>query len=859
MRRTAIPWTVALAIGPLPSLLAQGGPDFPTYAPPIERFVGLAPVALGAGDFDGDGLLDLAAGASVAATVTVALGTAPGGLGATFFAFAGAPPSALTVADFDLDGRLDVAVANGGLTILVGDGTGQLAAGTTFLGPGVPVVVASGDLDGNGLPDLIASTGSGNTVEVHRNVGALGFAPPQVLAVIGTPTALTVADFGNDGFPDVAVAATSAGVARILKNDGAGTLSVSSGSSAAFGVDSLAHGDFDADGFVDLAGSASLSNAVSFLRNNGAGGFTSVSASVGAALGPYGVAQGDVNGDGRSDVILARAASSDVRVFLCNSDGFPGWSSGRTTLAPPRAVLAADFTNDGRADLVVGHEGFSTVALYASFAQQSHAVGNGPRSLDLADLDGDGVPDAACANELGASVSVLRGNGAGGFVSAGAALAVGSGASALALGDLNHDGKVDLVVGGPTGFQARPGNGALGFGPAVSYLPAAGDITSLVLGDLDADGHLDAVATIGSTGWVTILPGNGAGGVSTPAGILTPQGTARAVALSDLNVDGALDLAVAEFAGGVTVLSGNGLGGFGAPAFYTTLNGAGVSASTGDLDGDGRPDLVLGEQYAITPLIQQPGGAFVAAPPIATPGFSGTPLGPPTVLVTDLDGDGAADLTAVHSDEGVANLFPFGISFFRNAGSGAFASPERFAEGVAGVSLRASDTNGDGRVDLLFCDPFTDGVAHLPNLQAASPGTVAYGAGTAGCEGILGVASNSTPVVGNLGHAIVCTNAPASTLGLLLVGNAADLAGSDPIFLNALLHIDLFASTELFALDCVSDANGIGRAAAPIVNVPQLAGLAYYVQAVWFWPSAECTRPPWSVVTSRGMTVAILP
>jgi hypothetical protein len=116
--------------------------------------------------------------------------------------------------------------------------------------------------------------------------------------------------------------------------------------------------------------------------------------------------------------------------------------------------------------------------------------------------------------------------------------------------------------------------------------------------------------------------------------------------------------------------------------------------------------------------------------------------------------------------------------------------------------------------------------------------------------------AGAPPETGSLGFTIRCDNAPPSSLGLCLVTNSKDLAGSDPFGIGVLLHADLLFATEVLALDIVSDALGAAAAAAPIPDNPSLVGAQYVVCTVWAW--GGCALPPYQLSSSGGLDLTIL-
>jgi hypothetical protein len=304
------------------------------------------------------------------------------------------------------------------------------------------------------------------------------------------------------------------------------------------------------------------------------------------------VVTADFNGDGRADVAVHRSAgSSPVGVLLGNGDG---------TLQPVRNAAAG-------------------------------ASWGGPGSLAVGDLNADGRPDLATANDVG-TVSVLLGNGDGTFAAPRTlVLADQTIALSVATGDFNADGRVDLAVGSMfTGtYPQEPylhvylGNGDGSFaGPGIYSLPPAVDYSrlpySVQTADLNGDGKLDVVTT-NFDNFVTVLLGNGDGTLQAPT--LFNVGPAPmmtlSVAVADLNGDGMPDLATADYngiSGTLSVLLGDGTGAF--PAYRTYAAGDSPSSvAVTDVNGDGRRDLVTTNSgtNTVSVLLGNGDGAFQPA------------------------------------------------------------------------------------------------------------------------------------------------------------------------------------------------------------------------------------------------------
>jgi hypothetical protein len=336
----------------------------------------------------------------------------------------------------------------------------------------------------------------------------------------------------------------------------------------------------------------------------------------GAGSFPFGVAVGDFNEDGKLDLAVANSnllsqQTSSLGVFLGNGDGtlqpMAAYQVGKT----PRAVVAGDFNGDGHLDLAVANQdGFVSVLLGDGHGNFQNAVdfaaGESPLSIAAGDFNGDHVLDLAVANFVekatAGQVSVLIGNGDGTFRPP-VQYAAGVVPQAIAVGDINGDGRADLVVAndgygnipGKVGVLLGQGDGT--FGPMKEY-GAGVNPFSIALGDFDGDGHLDVVVTDETQLSVEVLLNDGKGGFHPAVAYSTGQNP-FSVAVGDINGDGALDLVVANMADGtVSVLLGSGKGTFQKGTAYSAGLQLATSVSPqavalGDFNGDGHPDVAV--------------------------------------------------------------------------------------------------------------------------------------------------------------------------------------------------------------------------------------------------------------------------
>ncbi|MBI3818534.1 MAG: hypothetical protein HY286_07580, partial [Planctomycetes bacterium] len=115
----------------------------------------------------------------------------------------------------------------------------------------------------------------------------------------------------------------------------------------------------------------------------------------------------------------------------------------------------------------------------------------------------------------------------------------------------------------------------------------------------------------------------------------------------------------------------------------------------------------------------------------------------------------------------------------------------------------------------------------------------------------------SIPKVGNSLFEFTCSHCPPDSLGLLLITNQTYATDSDPFGIGLNLLVDLFSSTEVFALDIMSNSLGGAGTPTPIPNNNLLAGNKYYAQVISLWPSSICTPSVLGLSSSNGIAMTI--
>ena len=354
-------------------------------------------------------------------------------------------------------------------------GTAALGTGASALGwlnsqtpatGGDPSSVAVGDFNGDGIPDLaVANTGSTPAYRYALTIllgNGDGTFTTAVSPFTGTyPSSIATGDFNGDGIPDLAVTNYDYDTLTILLGNGDGTFTATVATPATgSGPDSAAVGDFNGDGIADLAVANDYSNTVTILLGNGDGTFTGTAVSPATGNTPVSVAVADFNADGKADLAVANYKDGTVAILLGNGDGtFTPVATSPATGTEPFSVAVGDFNGDGKADLAVvnrndGNAGTVTILLgdgdgtFTPVAT-SPATGNGPESVAVGDFNGDGIPDLAVANNNdgnAGTVTILLGNGDGTFTAAAVSPATGNGPDFVAVADFNGGGVSDLAV-----------------------------------------------------------------------------------------------------------------------------------------------------------------------------------------------------------------------------------------------------------------------------------------------------------------------------------------------------------------------------------------------------------------------------
>ena len=493
----------------------------------------------------------------------------------------------------------------------------------------------------------------------------------------------------------------------------------------------------------------------------------SLAAPVGYIVGdsPQGVATGDFNGDGRSDVVTANASSNTVSLLLSNANGTLQPAQNIAIGVRPQSVAVGDVNNDGKVDIMTANFGD-----YGNF----------------------GV--------IGGTVGVLLGNGNGTFQPAtgvalphqfppddARAIPRGQAPVSVAVGDINGDGKLDLAV------NARASSAVFTCG----YYSC---------------GYQDWPVE-----YVNVLLGNGEGTFET-ASTYYQAYLSQSIGLADFNGDSKLDVVTAT--NGPVVRLGNGNGTLQTP-IYSTGSGHAVEMVIGDFDSDGKQDLVTRGGSGLNILKGAGNGTFQVASTVAVL-FPTDQVGIPgaglirSVVAGDVDADGKLDLV-VHTQQTVYETCPYycynpsttdQTKVLLGFGDGTFSLPisstlrSYAGQGTGSNRTALADLNGDARPDVIATEPAADSVTVQLNQGGwIAPVAVQIGDATV-TEGHVGTVNAVLTV--SIDHAVPFSiSVPFATSD-----GSATVAGGDYVATSGTLNFSPGQTSKTITVQVRGDRRG---------------------------------------------------
>ena len=366
--------------------------------------------------------------------------------------------------------RYDLALPNssGNVSTMLGFGDGSFQAAVDHGVGSNPVAAAVGDFNNDGIADIVVANEGSADVTVLLGNGDGTFEAGLNSNAGNSPIAVATGDFNKTGNLGVVVVnGNSSNSVSVLIGNGKGTFAAPASYPVGTNPVAVAVGDFNQDGYPDIAVANSGSNNVTVLLNNQKGGFTSANYPVGN--GPSAVAVGNfVNGNNFPDLAVTNATDGTVGVLLNNGNGTFGTQAPYNVGSNPSAVavgilcIEKKYCSIQNVDMAVANEGSNNVSVLMGNGKGGFAtavnynVGSEPIAMAIDDVNGDGVLDIVTANKGDGTISSVLGKTKGGFHPTSTNTFVGSNPLAMAVGAFSVIGKNDpgTLEKGGWGYQA---------------------------------------------------------------------------------------------------------------------------------------------------------------------------------------------------------------------------------------------------------------------------------------------------------------------------------------------------------------------------------------------------------------------
>ena len=645
--------------------------------------------------------------------------------------------SYISGADFNMDGNMDILTTdkdNNSVYILLNDGNSNIYSIKDYPTGDLPLQGTINDFNNNGYPDFAVVNQGGNSFTVLQNSanGDAKFKNRKDYKIGDWARDITSADLNNDGWTDIASITSNDYKLWINLNLGNETLSFSEAVNYSTEVSpvGIESGDLNNDGFVDLViinvganltvNGARYYYSASVLKNKGNAEFLPMEHYI-VGKSPAGIEIDDFNNDGWLDIATSNRGGYNVSILLNKGNGKFSNAINYSLIDRPysgRNLRTGDVDGDGDIDIVSVSSKMNTVEVLKNRGDGTfeeyidYSIPNRPVDLFLADFDNDGDLDASICSQTDGSITIVPNNGHGEYCTF-KFYFTGTRPQGIAHGDFNSDGYIDLTtanyLSGTLTIKFNDGNGI--FEEDIQRLVAV-EPFAVTVGDINKDGHLDIVTADEALFKVIININEGEGKFSNPTIGYDIGGFPYSILFHDLNGDGENELITGNNAQlSISILRNLGNISFAPFVDYSFENQYPFGLAAGDMDGDGDEDIICTnfdinlrvKESNISIIWNEGNGTFISH---KNYGVGNSPI---SVKVSDLDLDGDLDIVVANKDSNTTTIL-------MNLDNSSFGNRRDYTVGPSPSSVAIDDFNNDGYPDIVISNQLNDSISILYNL-----------------------------------------------------------------------------------------------------------------------------------------------
>ncbi|NUN68476.1 MAG: VCBS repeat-containing protein [Bacteroidetes bacterium] len=709
-----------------------------TFGSPTNYSLAASIRSISSADVDNDGDMDLIAAVNNA-TLAILKNNGNGTFAAAVSYTVGQTPTFIDAADIDGDGDLDLASGNfdaNNISVITNNGSGVFSASTNYTGLSGTHGVQFSDVDGDKDMDLIGAGYYSSTMGVYLNNGSGTFGSITTYSTGANPMLARTADLDGDGDEDMITPNAGANSVSVIMNNGNGTFAAKTDYAVGLLPYMAVPADVDGDGDIDIAVTCVNGSALNVLRNNGSGVFSVVPYPLGFTVA--GVAAADMDGDGKTDLVLSSHTENLVKVLFAGApagkalsfNGTDGY--GKVAIPTPTAytielwVKPADVTSR-----IIGSisDGTGPATSY-----NTHQIGiTSDHKFQHYLFDGQlrfitGTTTVVAGQWYHVAITATNNGQMRLFVNG-----VEEG-TAVTIGTMFNS--VNTYFFGMSSPQGSAYTGSMDNIRIWNYARSASQLSGAMFTEIsgaqsgllvnyrcseptaavayDSSGNNSTLNLKGSGySW------NGTGFPSEPSIVsVSPAANSSALTRSG-NITATFSIAMdaASFISGSTVKATGSQSGV--HNGTVTLSNGGMTMTfdpATDFSAGEKVDVLLTTGIKSTdniPLGAKKYWSFIVRPAAADTFYPAVSVGATApgayaLQTADLDGDGDIDIALLSTDDNT-------LSIIKNNGNGTFAAKVSYAAGTNTISVALADVDGDGDKDMLFTRSSGNVVAVMMN------------------------------------------------------------------------------------------------------------------------------------------------